>query len=223
MANDAALREQLTRWFQTGDQRAYRRAYEDLAKRLHSPREVIEALGNAAVDEIRQDVLARLLAQDDGALREASSPVGLALKAFHNDIKTVLRKWGPRAKPTSDVVDHVQQIAARPGAEAAETRLDVERAMKIAETLEGKGRLAVLLTTRPDRISDTDWMSLVASLPPPPPRRPAEAVDRDEASMLLYPPRGPETTTDRYQRLNSFDKTYKRAIAAIRVALGVES
>ncbi len=222
MGNDTALKEDLARWFRSGDERAHRRAYEDLRRRLRPPREVVKALGNGAVDEVRQEVLAKLLAPDRGKLRDATSPVGLALKAWQNDLRTELRKWGRRATPSPEVVGHFRQAVERPGAEAVEVRMDAKRAVEVAAELEGKGRLAVLLTTHPDRIADSDWAALAASLPPPPPTRPRTAMDRDEASKLLYPPRAPETNAARYQRLNSFDKVYRRAIASIRKRLGVD-
>lgn len=219
MAGDAALKVQLTRWFQTGDQLAHRRAYEDLVKRLFAPREVVHALGGGAVDDVRQDVLAKLLARDSSGLRDALSPAGFALKAWRNALSTELRKWGPRTKRADEVGAHLRQVTARYDVEGVERQIDAGRAIEIAESLGGKGRLAVLLTTRPDRISDTDWRALVADLPPPPPVRPSTAIEREEASMLLYPPGEREATAARNQRLNSFDKTYKRATAAIRAAL----
>ena len=82
----------------------------------------------------------------------------------------LLGHWGRRAMLTAVVVDYIQQAAARPGIEFVETRLDAHRAIKIAESIEGKGRLAVLLTTRPTVISDDDWRSLVENMPTPPHR-----------------------------------------------------
>ena len=97
--------------------------------------------------------------------------------------------------------------------------MDAERALAIAGSLTGKGRLAVLLLVRPDRIAEEDWQRLIEDLPPPPPERPDEPVDKETASRWLYPPRGPETAAQRRQRLNSFDKAWKRAIARIREQL----
>lgn len=222
MPHDPTFAELLARWFASGDELALRRAYEELAKRLYAPREVVEVLGSGAVDEIRQDVLSRLLDRETGKLRDAQAPVAYARTAWRHDLDTALRKWGPRVTRDSEVREHVRQVAPGPAAEGVEVRIDAERAVRIAESLPGKGRLAVLLTTRPDRISDEEWAAVVADLPPPPPARPQIPLEREEASLLLYPPSAPETTTQRYQRLNSFDKTYKRAIAAIRDALKVD-
>lgn len=222
MTDDATVSELLARWFGSGDQLALRRAYEHLADRLYAPREAVEVLGNGPVDEIRQDVLSRLLDRETGKLRAAPAPVALARTAWRNDLATALRKWGPRLSRDCEVGEHARQVAPGPAAEGVEVRIDAARAVRIAESLSGKGRLAVLLTTRPDRISDEEWAALVADFPPPPPARPQIAVEREEASLLLYPPSAPETTTQRYQRLNNFDKTYKRAITAIRDGLKVD-
>lgn len=222
MAEDPSFANLLARWFGSGDELALRRAYEWLAARLYASREVIKVLGGGAVEEIRQDVVSRLLDRDTGKLRDAQSPVAYARTVWRHDLNTVLRTWEARAARESEVRDHALQVAPAPPAEGVETRIDADRAVRIAESLSGKGRLAVLLTTRPDRISADEWAALVAGLPPPPPAAPQMALEREEASLLLYPPAGPETTPQRYQRLNSFDKTYKRAIAAIRDALKVD-
>lgn len=222
MSDAATVNELLTRWFSSGDELAHRRAYEHLADLLYAPREAVEVLGNGAVDEIRQDVLSRLLDRQSGKLRDASAPFAYARAAWRRDLATALRKWGPRLPRESEVEDHLRQIAPRSVAEEVEARIDADRAVRIAESLPGKGRLAVLLTTRPDRIPDDEWLALVATLPPPPPTRPHAALDRETASRLLFPPLGPETPARHYQRLNSFDKAYKRAIASIQAALQVD-
>lgn len=222
LTSDApTVTELLARWFASGDELALRRAYDNLGERLYTPREVVEVLGSGAVDEIRQEVLSRLLDRNTGRLRDAQSPVAYAQTAWRRDLDTALRKWGPRLARDSEVREYVRQVAPGSAAEGVEVRIDAERAVRIAESLSGKGRLAVLLTTRPDRILDEEWAALVADRPPPPPARPQIALDREEASLLLYAPSAPETKTQRYQRLNSFDKTYKRAIAAIRDTLKV--
>jgi hypothetical protein len=220
--SDATINELLTRWFAYGDELSYRRAYEHLVDLLYASREAVEVLGNGAVDEIRQDVLSRLLDRQSGKLRDASAPVAYARVAWRRDLATALRKWGPRLPREAEVEDHLRQIASRPVAEEVEARIDADRAVRVAESLPGKGRLAVLLTSRPDRIPDDEWSAFVATLPPPPPPRPHAALEREAASRLLFPPQGPETTAQRYQRLNSFDKAYKRAIASIRAALQVD-
>ena len=220
LSDDSNIAALLARWFSSGDELAHRRAYEGLARCLRARREVLDVLSADEIDEIRQDVLSRLLDRDSGKLRDAQSPEAYAKTVFRNALTTALRKWGPRGARSSEVAAHIEQRETASPSEEAERRLDVERAVRIAESLPGKGRLAVLLTSCPDKISDRDWADVVVGWPPPPPERPSAALEREEASLLLYPPTSqPETTVQRYQRLNSFDKAYKRAIQLIRAAL----
>lgn len=219
---DDDLIADLRRWFDGGDELAHRRAVSVLQADLHAPREVLNVLGSGAVEELRQDLLVRLLDRDDGRLRDRHTPRAYARKAWRNELTSALRKWGPRLTREAELREHLQQATPASLGEEVAIRLDAESALRIAEQLDGKGRLAILLTTRPDRISDPDWEGLTASLPPPPPPRPTVPLDREEASLLLYPPAAGETTTERYQRLNSFDKAFKRAVAVVREALGVQ-
>lgn len=222
MSDSVIINELLARWFTSGDELALRHAYKHLADRLYAPQEAALVLSNGAVEEIRHDVISRLLDRESGKLRDVPAPVAYARAAWRHDLVTAIRKWGPRLLRESEVEVHLRQVAPRLAAEEVEVRIDADRAVTIAESLPGKGRLAVLITTRPDRISDEEWSALVATLPPRPPPRPHAALDREEASLLLFPQAGPETMTQRYQRLNSFDKMYKRAIASIRAALRVD-
>ena len=213
----------LARWFERGDELAHRRAYALLSRGFYATSEAVAVLGSGAVEEIRVDVLVRLLDRTEGKLRDVAAPEAYTKAAWRNALFSELRKWGPRQSRKDEVEDYLLQIAPQSEVETVETAIDAERAIRIAEALDGRGRLAVLLTTRPDRISTKDWDDLVAALPPPPPERPNEPLEREAASMLLYPPReGSETAAQRYQRLNSFDKAYTRAVARIREALEVD-
>lgn len=219
MSETVNLVELLERWFGQGDEVAHRRVYEKLSDQLVATPEAVKVLGQSAADEIRQDVLFRLLDRASGKLRGARSPVAYAKTAWRNNLTSAIRKWGPRKARTGEVRQHVSALAERDDHAVVEHRVDAARAVEIACTLSGKGRLAVLLTSRPDRITDEDWRALVASLPPPPPPRPRAALDRDEASRLLFPPSGPEIAKQRNQRLNSFDRAFKRALVQIRKAM----
>jgi hypothetical protein len=97
MSDAATVNELLTRWFLFGDELAHRRAYEHLAGRLYAPPEVVAVLGNGAVDEIRQDVLSRLLDRQSGKLRDVSAPVADARAEWQRDLVTAIRKWGTPA------------------------------------------------------------------------------------------------------------------------------
>lgn len=222
MADDVTLPELLARWFGTGDQSAYGRAFEWLAAVLQPPREVIDGLGSGEIDEIRQDVLARLLDRANGNLCDAQSPLAYARTVFRRDLTNALTKWDARGAREIEVSNHLHRLAPTPEVDRVDARLDAEAALDVASRLEGKGRLAVLLTTRPSLIQEDEWAELVKDHPPPRPKRPRTPLDREEASLLLYRPRGPETTKQRYQRLNSFDTTFKRATKAIHRALEVD-
>ncbi len=219
MSDTTKIAALLDRWFGTGNESAFRRAYEELGEQMVAPPEVLAVLGRAFTDEIRQDVLIHLLDRTDGKLRGVQAPAAYAKVAWRRAIASALRKWGPRNARASEVRRYVSSLAEGEVLVEIEERIDAARAIAIAERLSRPGRLAVLLTSRPDRIANEDWRSLVASLPPPSPPPPQVALDRDEASRLLYPPQDPESAKMRHQRLNSFDKAYKRALAQIRQAL----
>ena len=211
----------LERWFFSGDELAARRAFDVLTKALRAPGSVVRTLGEAVVDEVRQDVLAQLTARPDGELRGSTNAVGLARTVFRNSLIDELRKWGPRQARDGEVKTHVELLRHREPGRAAEDRVDAARAVEICAQLSIKRRLAVLLTTRPDCITTDDWRTIVVALPPPPPERPSVPLDIDAASRLLYPSSQSETDKERYQRVNTFTKTFKRAVADIRRALEV--
>jgi len=190
-----------------------------LATLLTPPHSAVRVLGSGAVDELRQDVLMRLLADNAQKLRAAAHPRAYARRAFQHALTSQLRKWGPRQARHQDVRDVLYSPETRSPESTVASHLDAHRALEIAESLDGKGRLAVLLLVQPQRVSNEDWTKLVSSLPPPPPQRPADPVSREVASAWLFPPQGPETAARRRQRLNSFDKSYKRALARIRIGL----
>lgn len=213
----------LERWFSTGDQVALTRAYQALWGRLWAPSDARRALGEQALDEVRQDVLAHLLDRESGALRGKNHPIAYAKNTWRNALTDMLRKWGPREERASEVARHMAQQAPFESGERNQRRLDGQRALEIAASLEGKGRSAVLLTTRPQLLSAEEWASLVSHLPPPPPPPPVRPLEKNEAAELLYPPVPNETVKQRYQRRNTFAKAYKNALARIRVALEDEA
>ena len=221
MPEKSNIVEDLARWFESGDELAHRRAYEYLKSRLVAEHHFIRVLSGPAVDEIRHEALIHLLDLEPGRLAGVKTPVRYAKVTFERMLVDAMRKWGPRGKRTEEVHQHITTHAWRDDVAEAEARMDADRALEVAASLPGKGRLAILLRTRPERITDKDWQDLVASLPPPPPDRPQEALSREEASRLLYPPDDPESKVARYQRINSFDKAFSRAAAKIREALKV--
>lgn len=210
------LKQRLDRWFGHGDEEDLGAAVRVLSALMAPTGAVVRVIGEPAVDELRQEVIARLLARDGGRLREALVPAAYARRAWQNALHDALRRWIPRQATLREVArDAVQDV---PVEQEADRRLDAERAIEIAASLEGKGRLAVLLVTRPDRISEAEWGELVRELPPPPPARPTVALDREEAATILFP--SPDGRADARQQANSFDKAFRRAIERIRTAMG---
>jgi hypothetical protein len=218
MAPTSSLADDVRHWFERGDEAALTRIYSALWSALRASSPVVNVLGQGAVEEVRQDVLVRLLDRRAGRLRDAEHPIAYARASFSRALTDKLRIWGPRARRRIDV-DVIGALPIAAPQTAVETSLTAERAIEIADELEGKGRLAILLTTRPDRIGEGEWAALVADHPPPPPPRPVDPLDREEASALLFPPSGLETKEARRQRLNSFDAAYRRAAGRIRERL----
>jgi len=212
-----ALAAQARRWFEDGDERALRELVSYFERHLFASPPAVRALGEQAVDDIRSELIWRLLRADRGALQGKPHPAAYARAAWRNALAGELRKWGPRSQKAPDLRRHIEVAAALPVDPARS--IDAERAIELAGQLQGKGRLALLLTTRPDAIPERDWASLVASLPPPPPKRPHRPLDRKEASLLLFPPDGDEDEAARRRRKNNFDRTRSRAIERLRQLL----
>lgn len=206
----------LSQWFEDGDEAAYDAVYAELRRQLRVTQDVERALGSAVADEVRQEVLMRLLDREARRLWGRREPVAYAWVAWRRSLVSLIRRWAPRHAKAERIRQHVSEVFERDDHAQVEAILDAERAIEIAASLNSRGRLAVLLTVRPDRITDDDWRCLIESHPPPPPSRPSGAVDREAACDLMYPPRVGESAQQRYQRLNNFDQSYKRAIAQIR-------
>jgi hypothetical protein len=215
LTNDE-LRASLEQWFATGDETVLDRIIEQLSACMVASRAVLSVVGEADVDQIRQELLARLLDRGRARLRDRDHPLAYARTAWKHSLTDAIDQWAPRMRAIPAIVQHALDTA--PSSAGPDHRLDAERAIAIAASLEGKGRLAILLTTRPDRISEQEWAEVVSHLPPPPPPRPDLPLDRDEAAAILFPPK-PGSPPDERQQLNSFDKAFKRAAARIRHAL----
>lgn len=219
MSQNDELVDLLTRWFEQADEAACAQATQLLAAQMWPTSETLRALGRGVLDEIRQDVLADLLDRSHHRLQGAHTPIAYAKRAWRNAQVSVLRTLNRREKHQAQIRQHMTGLVERDGHTTVERRLDAHRAIEIAAALPGRDRLAVLLTTRPDYLSDEDWQKIAAALPPPPPPRPSAPLDREEASRLLYPPQTHESDAQRRQRLNSFDKLFQRTAVKIREAL----
>ena len=213
------LRVGLERWYASGDEAYMNEIFHELSGCMLASRAVLAVVGEPDVDQIRQELLARLLDRDRGRLRGRDHPLAYARTAWKNALTDAIGKWGPRLLAIPAIVQHA--LNTKLPVSTVERLMDVERAIAIAESLDGKGRLAILLTTRPDRITETDWVEIVSHLPPPPPPRPDMPLDRAEAAALLFPPT-PGSIPNQRQQLNSFDKAFSRASDRIRQALESE-
>jgi DNA-directed RNA polymerase specialized sigma24 family protein len=218
MLETAKILELAERWYSHGDQLAARKLRDELVGRLYVPHEVAFAVGEAVVEEAIQETLEQALDPRERVLLRASNPVAYVKTMLRNRLTDELRKWGPREARADEVERHVAQVQQGQGEPDADNRMDAEAALAVAQQLDGKGRAAILLTTRPALLSSADWTALVANLPPPPPARPSEPLGFDEASRLLFPPASGESKQQAAQRLNNFEHTWKRAVRKIRDA-----
>lgn len=216
MTQQADFRDDLLRWVEGGEAEALARLQTALRDAMYAPPAAVDSLGAQAVDDVRRSVVSRLLMEGQEQLFAANKPLAYARQAWRNALTSELRKWGPRPRRADEVREHERLRLPDDRERRVEDRVDAEIALRIAGSLSGKGRLAVLLLVRPRCIADEDWQRLVENLPPPPPERPLEPVDKETASRWLFPPLGPETAAQRRQRLNSFDKTWRRALTRIR-------
>lgn len=212
----------LERWFEHGDEAAHDILYTNLKHLLNITPEVTRALGDDVARDVQQELLLRLLDREARRLCDKREPLVYARGAWRSAVRNVVSDRLSRLTKVDLIRQHVAQALERDDYAQIDARFDSERAISIAAELEPTGRLAVLLTTRPDRITDADWSELSARHPPPPPPRPREALNRRGASALMYPPNAGESE-DRYKKrsINSFNQAYGRAIEDIRSRMKV--
>jgi len=207
MWSDTELKRLLARWFNAGDEAALEDAFRILWHFLRLPLGFRRAIGEADAEDVRQDVLMRLLDQRQGKLRGVDTPSTYAQATLRREAQSRLRVMQRR-----EAIATRRALAAPPSADALEVepalvrRLDSLRA--VLAGLDDERRMAVLLTIAPERLSDEDWKVIVARHPPPPPSRPAYPLDRTAASLLLYGPMPGEPTERREER---FRKLLERA------------
>ncbi|HTN86992.1 MAG TPA: hypothetical protein VL242_25010 [Sorangium sp.] len=216
------LKDLLARWFEAGDEAALEVAFTFLWHLARPPGGLRRALGDADADDLRQDVLTRLLDRRSGGLKDADAPAAYTLAAFRNEARSRLRATRRReALAAGRKVDIVQSSA---GGHHAEPELDLARQLDAARTvvaqLDAERRRAVLLTVAPTHLSDSDWQVIEARHPPPPPARPTHPLDRTAASLLLYGPVPGETDAAREER---FRKLLERACRQVLDAIAEDT
>lgn len=214
--DDKQLIESLRRWFEHSDEVAGQRAFQALQVRLVAPPELLRVLGSDDFDELRQDVLTKLLTEPPDGFRRARNPIAYARRALRNRALDRLRRRSTR----TDARSLLAASATSDGTEASvvQRQLDAGQALRLAQKLSFVTRMAVLLTTRPACISAGDWSTLSA-MHTPPPVRPTHALDREQASRLLYPAAVDETPAERTSRRNRFDQALRRGTNQLREAM----
>lgn len=192
------------------------RVYVFLWQRLSAPRWAQNALGEAVSEEIKQDCLRRLLVPPHRGFVTSARPLVYAQIAFENALKSALAKWRRRNDKRDFVENHfvAEQEERLPTEHALNVRLDAEKALAYLGQLTPRQRVAVLLLHAPQGISEQDWTSVVGAT-----EKPTERQNDDSASKILFPPEQSETTTQRYQRLNSFRRLRTRGYECLRRAI----
>jgi DNA-directed RNA polymerase specialized sigma24 family protein len=205
-------------WLAHGDQLAATRATDALSGALWADRFSAALLGLNTIDEVRQEVLTKLLDRDVGLLQGKARPVAYARRAWKNAIKDRVRSLRRRTA-REPILRASLEVSIAP--DDAGRLHDFQAAMREVECLPLKRRLAVLLVARPGAIDEAAWATVVKAHPPPPPAIPRVALERRDAAVLLYPRQpGEDAATHRARAGDAFDKALKRAIADIRERLG---
>jgi len=214
---DELLTRTLQRWFEDGDRRAGKRAYLALQHRLAAPAELLRVLGHDEFDELRQELLTNLLTEPPPGFRQTSKPEAYARKALRNRALDRLRRKATRAS-TQGALATAPAGDRIPPERHVERGIDASRALQLAQALPFVTRMAILLTTRPACISAVDWVTLSARHASPL-ERPDHALDRDQASLLLYPAASDESPAERATRRNRFDQALRRGTNQLRQAM----
>jgi DNA-directed RNA polymerase specialized sigma24 family protein len=216
MLSDTELKKLLARWFDRGDEVALNGAFQGLWHFLQLPLGFRRALGDSEADDVRQEVLTRLLDARRGMLRGVDAPSAYAWAALRREAQSRVRVGQRR-----DTISSRRPLDAPPGAAGVVDveawlvrRLDALRA--VADDLDDERRMAVLLTVAPEHLSDRDWMTIVARHPPPSPARPTVPLDRAAAGLLLYGPTPSEPSERREER---FRKLLERACRQVLDAI----
>lgn len=220
---EADHKEALRSWFVQGDEAALATVYTHLAHQLSPTPQVIRLLGREVAAELRQDVLFALLNRQGGHLRGAEAPLAYARTVWRRKLADQVRRHVRRSVLLASeaagqaVDDEHSSVSAR------EVAWDVQSALSHVERLPWTTRMAILLTTSPHSVTPDDWHRLGVVPGAPPATAGHPPLDREEASLLLYPPDGPEGREARARRRGSFDRAYSRGVASLREAMGGEA
>lgn len=218
-----ALKQHLLCWYDTARARperdaAARAAVAALLPHLHLPA-ALRRIDGVQEQDLVQDVLRVLFDPARRHLADVPAPkiVAYAREALRRRALSVIRVAIGRRE--ADPHEIALAVGIEPGSEAPsdqavrrfEILRDLPRMLHRLDALAWEDRMAVLLTTCPDRISDEDWLRLV----PGGGLRPGEALSREEASRLLRPPDRAEDAAARRRRHDWLQKRLDRALAKL--------
>ena len=222
MSNDYHPNADLNAWFEQKDELALQRLVAHLKKQVFRASESNKnAFGDAAIQDMRQDLVIKLLVEDK-SLRGVAKPNAYARRAWARRLSKAssiivnqnknLSKFAAEERTSHALLDEVHE---------GERTIDLELIIRSLDSLKHRGKIAILLEVRPEAISDNEWRTIEELHPPPPPTRPVDPVDNETARDLLYPPKTGETKKEAYQRQNNYDKVIKTVLTAIREKMGL--
>ncbi|MDP2312861.1 MAG: sigma factor [Pseudomonadota bacterium] len=212
------LAADLQLWYDEGDRDAGTRLVAVLFPRVTLPSSFSRALSEQVAQEIEQEALVRVLDRGRRVLMDADDPLAYTATVARNLARDALRRQRRREALASADLHAVDHAASEPP--DGGSLLDADRAISLLGALGEDARLAVLLLHAPDRLSAADRE--VLSVRSTGARLPSldGPLDRDIASLLLWPPTLPETRPARRLRLERMRKVLERAYARLAESLG---
>lgn len=186
---------------------------------LHPPARLARVLGPERVEELRQEVCARLFDPESRRLArvDPAATIGYVRKALKNAALDALLKLRRSREDligdeALDRARHVRADAEALGNPTCEGEF-AEFTAKMSE-IDVEDRVGLLLTLSPDRIPNADWNAVIRGREPPP-ARPHVPLDYEGASRILWPPAEPEGQVARRKRLDRFRTRLRRAVASL--------
>lgn len=202
---------------QTIRQEAVRSCMALLAPFFHPPFRLARVLGPSRVEELQQEVCARLFDPERRRMAnvQPAKALGYVRRALRNEAISALRKLrGSREDLVGDeALDRARHATGDDDGNPTREGEFAEFTTKMAE-LSVDDRVGMLLTLSPDRIPNADWDEVTRGREPPPTRPPAP-LDYEEASRILWPPRDPESPEAARKRRDRFRKRIGRAAATV--------
>ncbi|MBN8227030.1 hypothetical protein JYK02_05840 [Corallococcus macrosporus] len=215
---ERAVIRRLEHWRQTGDAEALQEGLAWLERWMPLVPAIVKALGLLEAEEVRAEVIEKLLLGDKPPLLVAAQPRALARRSLHNAFIVALRnqrrQLGVQVPGQAQVVaEHTHGSSAPKPDELLDEKRLLDRVVRAMETLRLEERAALLLLHAPDRLTEEDWRTVAERHPPPVPLRPGDVLEREDIAALLFPGT-PEATA--YERVG---KQLQRAYTKLRRVL----